>query len=400
MICNVTSLCNVTFSVWFINTFKLLTRFAILNFDISNAMFLGFFVVVALSSGRNCSLILEFHFWLMAGDLHGVANVAIQALGVLCNLAPHAFSLRFCLGVEPLLRVLEHTFSSAFCALQTDTLVLMSTGISNRPGVLAASCAEQLTALLQKLLHKHAIVMEDHSISDASGYGLTPDGLNATCQTLLALMKAPSCTSIPSIFLILYECLTDMMDCISRDEIYALHNDGLRFATQLLQESFLFSMHQDFGNSPRNDLSEASWDLCESRLLPVIVANMKTIADEDTILAVFRTIELFLRNGHKNGTSTFANNLVSGFWVSLAFQAMSRFPSKQLKQTVYECISVMLDELSSCGDLIRGAIPYLPTDVEDLLITLESRSSENIQLIQTHQAIIALLFTTHTHGDR
>lgn len=330
----------------------------------------------------------------MAGDLHSVANIAIQALGVLCNLAPHSFSRRFCLGVEPLLRVLEHTSSSAFCALQTDTLVLMSTGISDRPGVLAASCAEQLTALLQKLLRKYAIVMEDHSISDTS------DGLNATCQTLLALMRAPSCTSIPSIFLILHECLTDMMDCISRDEIYALHSDGIRFATQLLQGSFLFSMHQDFGNSPRNDLSEGSLHLCESRLLPVIAANMKTIADEDTVLAVFRTVELFLRNGHKNGTGTFANNLVSGFWVNLAFQAMSRFPSKQLKQTVYECLSVMLDELCSCGDLIRGAIPYLPTGVKDLLITLESRSSENMQLIQTHQAIIALLFTTHTYGDR
>jgi hypothetical protein len=55
-------------------------------------------------------------------------------------------------------------------------------------------------------------------------------------------------------------------------------------------------------------------------------------------------------------------------------QTMAHFPSKNLKQTAYFFINVMVDRFTSSGQLIRATLPSLPSD----LILFEERGFDDL----------------------
>lgn len=317
------------------------------------------------------------------------------------SLAFSTFSDHFSLGLEPLLRVLEHSFTSAFGDLQKDTLIIISAGIADRPGVISYARAEHLMILLRKSFLRYSSIIKDHVISDILGFGLSPEGLNATCGTLTTLLRAPSCCSIPSICPMLQDCVSALTECISADPIYASQHSGLISAARLLQESYFFCVQQNFAHEHFSGLAQFLMSHFHLQMLPVIVATWETISDEEMVNTLFSTVKNIAQDGEAIKASEFARTLISKYWVSMAFESMSKFPSEDLKQIIYSSIGTMINRASLCGELIQDDILYhLPGDVEGLLILLEQRSHEDFHLIAAHQAIIALLFTTAEYGDR
>jgi hypothetical protein len=335
----------------------------------------------------------------IAEDLDVVATSAIQTL-VTLSLAFPTFSDHFSLGLEPLLSVLEHSFSSAFGTLQKDTLTIIAAGIADRPGVVSVARAEHLMNLLKKSFQHYRSVIKDHAVSDILGFGLSPEGLNATCGTLTTLLRAPSCSNIPSICPMLQDCVCALTDCISADPIYARQHNGLISAAHLLQETYLFSVQQNSADEQFTGLTDFLMRHFHLRVLPVFTATWESISDEETINIFFSTVKNIVQVGDAIKTAAFARTLISKHWVSMAFESMSKFPSEDLKRNVYSVISTMINGISLCGELIQDVLLHLPADVEGLLVFLEQRSNEDMHLIAAHQAIISLLFTTVEHGDR
>lgn len=348
-----------------------------------------------------CLQIISFSsnaYYSFAGDLDLIAAMAMQALRVLSS-AQNAFAQRFSNGLVAVIRVLEHSITSALGTLQEDTLVVLSRGMSDRPGIISAARAEYLMILFKKLFCQYENVLKEHAISDTAGYGLSPEGLNAACEALIHLLQAPSCPKVHSFSSILQNCLSSALSCIKTDASYGVDYNGVRFATRLLRESFLFFHRQSFDDISCKGGWEVLLELCSSHLVPVCTATI-VILDEGTVLTVFSTFSLILHDEGAVGAASFAKKLASEFWFSLAFSTMCRFPLKLIKETVYEFVSIMLERLTSCGDLIRNVVAHLPTDPEDLLVLLEQHSGEDSQIIATHQAIIALISTSRLHDDR
>lgn len=317
------------------------------------------------------------------------------------SLAFPTFSDHFSLGLEPLLRVLEHSFTSAFGDLQKDTLTIIAAGIGDRPGVISCVRAEHLMNLLKKSFEHYSSIVKDHEISDILGFGLSPGGLNATCGTLIALLRAPSCCNIPSICPMLQDCVSALTDCISADPIYASQHNGLISAAHLLQEAHFFCVQQNFAYEQFTDFAHFLRTHFHLRMLPVITATWESISDEETVNTLFSTVKNILQDGEAIKSGEFARILISKYWVSMAFESMSKFPSEGLKQNAYSAIGTIINRTSSCGEFIQDdIIHHLPAEVEGLLILLEQRSYEDLHLIAAHRAIIALLFTTVEYGDR
>ena len=335
----------------------------------------------------------------IAEDLDAVATSAIQTLVTLSLVIP-TFSDHFGLGLEPLLRVLEHSFSSAFGTLQKDTLTIIAAGIAHRPGVVSAARAEELMNLLKKSFQHYRNVTKEHAVSGILGFGLSPEGLNATCGTLTALLRAPSCSNIPSICPMLQDCVSALTDCISTDPIYASQHNGLISAAHLFQETYLFSVQQNSVDEQFTALTDFLMIHFHLRVLSVFRATWEKVSDEETINTFFMTVRNMIQVGDCIKTGAFARTLISKHWVSMAFESMSKFPSEDLKRNVYSVINTMIDGSSLCGEVIRDVLEHLPADVEGLLVLLEQRSNEDMHLVAAHQAIIALLFTTVEHGDR
>jgi len=316
------------------------------------------------------------------------------------SLAFPTFSDHFSLGLEPLLRVLEHSFTSAFRDLQKDTLIIIAAGIADRPGVVSCAHAEHLMNLLKKSFQRYSSIIKDHEISDVLGFGLSPEGLNATCGALITLLRAPSCGNIPSICSMVRDCVSALTDCISADPIYAIQHNGLISAAHLLQGAHSFCVQQNFAHDQFGDLAQFLTTHFHSRMFPVITATWESISDEETINTIFITVKKIVQDGETIKAGEFARSLISKYWVSMAFESMSKFPSEDLKQNVYSVIGTMINS-TSYGELIQDDIlHHLPADVEGLLTLLEQRSHEDLYLIAAHRAIIALLFTTIEHGDR
>lgn len=310
------------------------------------------------------------------------------------------FSDHFSLGLEPLLGVLEHSFSSAFGTLQKDTLTIIAAGISDRPGVISVARGEHLMNLLKKSFQHYSSVIKDHAVSDILGFGLSPEGLNTTCGTLTTLLRAPSCSNIPSVCPVLQDCVSALTDCISADPIYASQHDGLISAAHLLQETYLFSVKQNSVDEQFSGLTDFLMTHFHLRILPVFTVTWENISDEETINTFFSTVKNIVQVGDSVKRIAFARTLISKHWVSMAFASMLKFPSEDLKRNVYSVISTMINGVSLCGELIQDVILHLPADVEGLLVLLEQRSNDDRHLIAAQQAIIALLFITVEHGDR
>uniref|UniRef100_A0A7I4AVU4 Uncharacterized protein n=1 Tax=Physcomitrium patens TaxID=3218 RepID=A0A7I4AVU4_PHYPA len=335
----------------------------------------------------------------ISGNLDAIATSAIQALETL-SLAFQSFSQHFSLGLEPLLRVLNHSFASAFGTLQKDTLNVICSGIAHRPDVVGASRAEYLVELLKKSFQLYRSVMKDHAVSDTLGFGLSPEGLNATCNTLGTLLRAPSCSRTPSICLTLQECICALTDCISADPIYATHHKGLMSAAYLFQEAYIFSIKQTIPSEQFTALTDFLMTHFHFHMLSIFTTNWNNISDEITANAFFDLVRNILQTGDAIKTRTFARILVSKNWISMAYETMSRFPTGDFKQIAYSTISKMIDRLSSSEEAVQDVMLHLPTDVEGLLLLLEQRNDGDLHLIAAHQAIIAILFTAVEHGDR
>nr|XP_024396071.1 protein PRD1-like isoform X1 [Physcomitrium patens] len=334
----------------------------------------------------------------ISGNLDAIATSAIQALETL-SLAFQSFSQHFSLGLEPLLRVLNHSFASAFGTLQKDTLNVICSGIAHRPDVVGASRAEYLVELLKKSFQLYRSVMKDHAVSDTLGFGLSPEGLNATCNTLGTLLRAPSCSRTPSICLTLQECICALTDCISADPIYATHHKGLMSAAYLFQEAYIFSIKQTIPSEQFTALTDFLMTHFHFHMLSIFTTNWNNISDEITANAFFDLVRNILQTGDAIKTRTFARILVSKNWISMAYETMSRFPTGDFKQIAYSTISKMIDRLSSSEEAVQDVMLHLPTDVEGLLLLLEQRNDGDLHLIAAHQAIIAILFTAVEHGD-
>ncbi|KAG0610836.1 hypothetical protein M758_7G095500 [Ceratodon purpureus] len=332
-------------------------------------------------------------------DLDAVATSAIPTL-VTLSMAFPTFSDHFSLGLEPLLRVLEHSFSSAFGTLQKDTLTIIAAGIADRPGVVSVVRAEHLMNLLKKSFQHYKSVIKDHAVSDILGFGLSPEGLNTTCGTLTTLLRAPSCSNITSICPILQDCVSALIDCIVADPVYASQHNGLISAAHLLQETYLFSVQQNSACEQFTGLTDFLMNHFLLGVLPVLTATWESITDEETINTFFSTVKSMVQIGDASKTAAFARTLISKRLISMAFESMSKFPSENLKRNVYGVISTVINGIYLCGDLIQDVLLHLPADVEGLLVLLEQRSNEDMHVIAAHQAIIALMFTAIEYGDR
>ncbi len=329
--------------------------------------------------------------------------VAMHALLALST-AQKEFSSRFSLGLEPVIRVLEHSLHSAFGNVLRDTLLVLTVGLFNHPGlIITATQAKRLMLHLATLLNQFCNLLKGHSISNASGYGLSPETLNATCSTLVALLSTtPCCTrQHPDFPKILLEAVTCAIMCISEDKSYSIEHGGLKSSTCLLQAAYIFYQKQALEDANAANCSlEALLELCDLHLLYVFTAHIDRVKDEDTFRTIFATLSMILQHETSASAGGLAKKLALSSWFRLTFDTMARFPSENLKQTAYFFISVMIDRLTSSGQLIRAALPYLPSDLNDLLVLFEEKGFDDLQRTESHQAIIAIFYASQLHDNR
>jgi len=109
----------------------------------------------------------------------------IRALSLL-SVAEPAFTQRFSVGFPTVIRVLGYAAEITLHPVQTDTLLLISTCLSNCPGIISIAQAGDFLLILTKNLDQHVV----------GAVGMSSNEFSAACSAFVFLLKTPSCHAI------------------------------------------------------------------------------------------------------------------------------------------------------------------------------------------------------------
>lgn len=273
---------------------------------------------------------------------------------------------------------------------QIQTLKLISSCISDFPGSASRSQVQEIALVLKRMLEKHY----------SQEMGLFPEAFAIICSVFVSLMKTPSFSETPDVLTSLQESLRHaILACLSLPDKDSTQNSH---AVYLLNEVYAYcSAPTCINKTSCIDLRHSVIDVCASHLLPWFLADINEINEEAT-LGIMETFHSVLLQNLDVQVVEFAEILVSADWFSFSFGCLGNFSTAKIKQRVYLMLSSLVDVLlkQKKGSLIRDALPFLPSDPQDLLFLLGQDSSNNRELASCQSAALLIFHTSWIYNDR
>ncbi|KFK25469.1 hypothetical protein AALP_AA8G118600 [Arabis alpina] len=318
-----------------------------------------------------------------------VINSCLRVLD-LFSLAEHSFRKRLVIGFPSVIQVLRYVGGVPCHPFQIQTLKLISSCISDFPGMASSSQVQEIALILKRMLERHY----------SREMGLFPEAFALICSVFVSLMKTPSFAETPDVLTSLQESL--------RHAILASLSLSERDSTQISHAVYLLNEVYAYCSAPTSvnktsciELRHSVIDVCASHLLPWFLTDINEINEEAT-LGIMETFHSVLLQNLDVQVVDFAERLVSADWFSFSFGCLGNFSSAEIKQRVYLMLSSLVDVLlvQKAGSHIRNALPCLPPDPQDLLFLLGQDSSNNRELASCQSAALLIFHTSWIYNDR
>lgn len=273
---------------------------------------------------------------------------------------------------------------------QIQTLKLVSSCISDFPGIASSSQVQEIALVLKMMLERYY----------SQEMGLFPDAFAIICSVFVSLMKTPSFAETPDVFKSLQDSLRHaVLVCLSLPE---KDSTQISHAVYLLNEVYAYcTSPTSINNTGCIELRQCVIDVCVSHLLPWFLSDVNEV-NEELILGIMESFHSILLQNSDVQAMEFAEILVSADWFSFAFGCLGNFSSDKMKQRVYQMLSSLVDVLhrQKLGSHIRDALFCLPSDPQDLLFLLGQDSSNNQELASCQFAALVIFHTGWIHNDR
>lgn len=303
--------------------------------------------------------------------------------------AEQTFRQRLVIGFTTLIPVLKHVAEVPFHPVQSQTMKLIWSCISDCPGILN-SHVEEVVLVLTKMLKLH----------DSDERTMLPDTFAMACSIFVVLLKSTSFIETSNLAASVQEASKHaVLSCLNvseKDTSQILH------PLCLLKEAYAYSYKTLNTGKPNNiELRNSVVDICTSHIVPWLETAINDI-DEETVLGILDTFQFILLQDSDIQAREFAKNLVSSSWLHLSFGCLGLLPAETVKSRVYLVLSSLMDVLygSETGKPIRDAASILPSDPVDLLFLLGQKSSHDLQLSSCQSAVLLILHTSSLYDDR
>ncbi|KAL1198193.1 Protein putative RECOMBINATION INITIATION DEFECT 1 [Cardamine amara subsp. amara] len=318
-----------------------------------------------------------------------VINSCLRVLD-LFSLAEHSFRKRLVIGFPSVIQVLHYVGGVPCHPFQIQTLKLISSCISDFPGIASSSQVQEIALVLKKMLERYY----------AQELGLFPEAFAMICSVFVSLMKTPSFAETADVLTSLQESLRHaILACLSLSE---KDSTQIFHAVYLLNEVYVYcTAPASINKTSCIELRHCVIDVCASHLLPWFLADVNEVNEEAT-LGIMETFHSILLQNSDTQAMEFAEILVSADWFSFSFGCLGNFSTAKMKQRVYLMLSSLVDVLlkQKTGSHIRDALPCLPSDPQDLLFLLGQDSSNNQELASCHLAALLIFHTSWIYNDR
>nr|pir hypothetical 15.1K protein - Arabidopsis thaliana [Arabidopsis thaliana] len=301
-----------------------------------------------------------------------VVNSCLRVLD-LFSLAEHSFRKRLVIGFPSVIRVLHYVGEVPCHPFQIQTLKLISSCISDFPGIASSSQVQEIALVLKKMLERYY----------SQEMGLFPDAFAIICSVFVSLMKTPS-----------FGETADVLP--EKDSTQILH------AVYLLNEVYVYcTASTSINKTICIELRHCVIDVCTSHLLPWFLSDVNEVNEEAT-LGIMETFHSILLQNSDIQAKEFAELLVSADWFSFSFGCLGNFCTDNMKQRIYLMLSSLVDILleQKTGSHIRDALHCLPSDPQDLLFLLGQASSNNQELASCQSAALLIFHTSSIYNDR
>ncbi|RAL47614.1 hypothetical protein DM860_011352 [Cuscuta australis] len=317
-------------------------------------------------------------------------NGCIQVLDLLSN-AEMTFVQRLATGLTALVPILELVCNLPFHPVQTETLKLIWTCVTNWPGIVSKSHIEEISLNLNRMLKKNID-------GDA---GMCRGAFALVCSILVALMKCSPSQGTSSFLMSIQDAPRNaVLTCLNH---YDKEPSQFLHSLYLLKEAYAYSHGENLTSSICTELRGGIIDICKTQILPWFMRALNDIDEEDTVLGVFETFHAIVLHDNGMETKMFANVLLSSSWFSFSFGSLGLFPTEKMKVRVYLLFSSLCEAFigdKNSGNCIRETAPLLPSDPVDLLFLLGQRSSKNLELSSCQYAVLMLLHVSSSNDDR
>ncbi|CAN8324417.1 unnamed protein product [Cochlearia groenlandica] len=318
-----------------------------------------------------------------------VINSCLRVID-LFSIAEHTFGKRLVIGFPSVIQVLHYVGEVPCHPYQIHTLKLISSCITDFPGVASSSQVQEIALVLKRMLERYY----------SQEMGLFPDAFAIICSIFVSLMKTPSFAETPELLSSLQESLSyAILACLS---LHEKDSSLLSHAVYLLNEVYVYCTAPTSVNKTGCiELRQCVIDVCASHLLPWFLSDVNEVNEEVT-LGILETLNSILLHNSDNQAMEFAEILVSADWFSFSFGCLGNFSSANMKQRVYLMLSSLVDILlqQKLGSHIRDALHCLPCDPQDLLYLLGQDSSNNQELASCQSAALLIFHTSWMYNDR
>lgn len=307
----------------------------------------------------------------------------------LLSAAEQAFKQRLVVGFATLVPILNYVAEIPLHPVQSQTLKLIWTCVSDCPGVVSVSVIRELVVVLTMMIQKHA----------DGNMGMLPDTFVMVCSVLVSLIKCPSSHGTLGLATPFKEASEHaVLACLSDSE---KNSSKTLHSLYLVKEAYIYSHEGNSSDSGNIELRCSILDLCTTNLLPWIVTTFNEM-EEEIVLGVFEIFHSILLEDTHTRPTTFAETLVLSSWFSVAFGCLGLFPTEKMRCRVYLMLSSLLDVIlgNDTGQPLRDAISQLPSDPIDFLFLLGEKSSLNQGLSSCQSSILTILFTSSLYDER
>nr|GMD34617.1 protein PRD1 [Ipomoea batatas] len=170
------------------------------------------------------------------GCKDSLISACIQVLDLL-SIAEKAFIQRLATGLATLVPVLHHVANVPFHPVQTETLMLVWTCVTNWPGIVSKSDIEEISFILSGMLKKNI----DGEI------GMSPSTFTLVCSILIALMKCSSSNGVSSFLVSIQDASRNaILTCLSH---YDKYPSQILHSLYLLKEAYVYSHGENLTSS-------------------------------------------------------------------------------------------------------------------------------------------------------
>ncbi|CAL1404364.1 unnamed protein product [Linum trigynum] len=310
-----------------------------------------------------------------------VINSCLLVLDLL-SAAEKGFIERLVVGLSTLVPVLCYIAEVPFHPVQYQALKLISSGLSNCPGIVSSSHVEEVFLALTKMLKRHA----DGEL------GMSVEAFTMVCSMFVTLLESLPLQDNPD--------LAERVQEATNHAILACLNASDKDPRQLLHAFHLVKEAYNRGSFGITSIRNCIINICTAHLLPWIIAAFDEV-DEEVLLGLLETFQHILVQDSDNQASHLANAMVTSSWFSWSFGCMGLFPTESMKVEVYLLFSSLVDVLGTgIGLHIREAAADLPTDPIDLLFLLGQKSSQDTLLSCCQSAVLLIFHTSSLYDDR